>query len=46
MNAPTTASSKQGRVTQVTGAVVDVPNPANNAYYYYYNVNFLGWLTD
>jgi F-type H+-transporting ATPase subunit beta len=24
MNAPTTASSKQGRVTQVTGAVVDV----------------------
>ena len=24
MNAPTTTSSKQGRVTQVTGAVVDV----------------------
>lgn len=29
-----------------SGAVIDVPQPSNNAYYYYYNVNFLGWLTD
>lgn len=29
-----------------SGAVIDVPDPANNAYYYYYNVNFIGWLTD
>jgi hypothetical protein len=28
-----------------SGAVIDVPHPDNNAYYYY-NVNFLGWLTD
>jgi len=40
-------SNRRNRLSiHKSGAVIDIPHPGNNAYYYYYNVNFLGWLTD
>ena len=40
-------SNRRNRLSiHKSGAVIDVPHPGNDAYYYYYNVNFLGWLTN